>query len=232
MNHLEFFPGEREQLLSNVIDTANRTFGYFDNWYPYQLMYPWIVSRLKGVLPGSHILDMGAGISPLPVLLAERNMFVDTVDESSVIRRLPSDDSWNGWGFFNYGVISPKILSFNCQINEFVPRWKYDAVYSVGMLAHLSSPRRTQLVTNLGGWLRPKGHLLLTIDIIKGTQYIWNKYQDKVIESEDQHGTIHDILGELRSYCYAINEFVVLRDIHEARTDILLVHCNAPHSGN
>src|SRR5215210_5592570 len=84
------------------------------------------MEQLEPILPGQRILDIGAGISPLPVWLARRGCFVHTVDGHRITRVLPATDDWNGWGFLDYHELDERITSHNCPIQEFKPGFSFD----------------------------------------------------------------------------------------------------------
>ena len=67
------------------------------------------------------VLDIGAGMSPLPLFLAKRGMFVECVDKHPAVRVFPPQPDWTEWGFIDYGPLHPNLSSFHCDISEFCP---------------------------------------------------------------------------------------------------------------
>ena len=99
---------------------------------------PLVAARLRDLPPGSRLLDIGAGVTPVPLWLANRGMLVDCVDPHPVIRTLPAADDWNEWGFFDYSVVDARIQSYHRDAREHVPTQRYDRIYSVSALAHMT----------------------------------------------------------------------------------------------
>src|SRR5688572_26812748 len=126
---------ERPDLLRQLVHLSRSAFGVHTCHYPHTINYPWAASRLEGLPPGSRLLEIGAGINPLPLFFAEKRMFVDCVDSSDFTRTLPFGEDWNEWGFFDYSSLSPRIASFNTSVTSFSPSVPYDAIYCISALA-------------------------------------------------------------------------------------------------
>src|SRR5262245_43796544 len=67
----------RPDLLDELVAIGRAVFGFFPYHYPYTLNYPWILERLELLPPGARVLDLGAGVSPVPIALAQRGLRVD-----------------------------------------------------------------------------------------------------------------------------------------------------------
>jgi SAM-dependent methyltransferase len=210
---------ERPDLLQQLVNTSHRAFGLHTRHYPHTINYPWTISRLEGLAAGSRILDFGAGVSPLPLYLAERGMFVDCVDNSDFTRVLPASEDWNEWGFFDYGTLHRNLSAYNCSIAKFKPSHIYDAIYSVCAIAHFPSPVREETLRNCWAWLRLGGRLILAVDIIPGTDTIWNLGGSK--ETPEQHGTYRDMEQQIRSLGFTITENRIQRKVNGwSRTEL------------
>jgi hypothetical protein len=206
-----------------VADASMRSFGYVDEYPPYRIVYPWLLTRLLQLRTGSRLLDLGAGINPLPLALAGAGMYVDCVDSSAVIRELPVTDEWNGWGFFDYRVLHPNLRSFQCRAEEFT-YCSYDGIYCAGMLAHQTCDARGATIAKCAGALSDSAPLLAYIDLIPGTDYIWNRCDGKDLEPPERHGTVVTVTKELEAAGLSVIESDVYRGIPGAHTDILLLH--------
>ena len=215
-------------LLDRLMAVARKAFGEWDEYPLYPIAYPWAAGRLQDPPPGSRVLDIGAGVSPLPLFLAEQGVLVDCVDKSPLTRTLPPGNDWNGWGFFDYAQLSPNIAAHNCAIEEFVPRHPFDAVYSISCLAHISQAVRDEALRGCRRWLRPGGIMLHAIEVIPASDFLWNRCDGQEIEPPVRHGTIADLADRLTALGFAIVERQVLRAIRGARTDLLLIACRAP----
>ena len=156
----------RPDLLRELATTARAVFGFFPDHYPHTLNYPWVLERLEPLPPGARVLDVGAGVSPLPIVLARRGLRVDCVDRSETCGTMPVTADWNEWGFFDYSVVDVGIQSYHRDVREHVPAQPYDRIYSVSVLAHMTRSEREETVGLFPQWLKPGGRLLLAIDLI------------------------------------------------------------------
>lgn len=212
-------------LLSHLVELSRDTFGFFTNLFPQTINYPWVLERLRQLPRGARVLDIGAGVSPVPLFLAEKGMTVDCVDNSRHIRQLPFAASWNEWGFFDYGALSPRLTSHHCDVTEFTPAGEFAAIYSIAALAHTSRSVRENALRRTYDWLLPQGFLLLTIDVIPSTDFIWNRCEGQEVEPPIQHGTINDVLDQLCLLGFRVEESRVMRTVYKSRTDLLFIAC-------
>lgn len=220
---------ERPDLLKALLDASQRAFGVKFRHYPHTINYPWILSCLE-TLPGeSRVLDIGAGVSPMPFLLAEMGMFVDCVDNSDFTRTLPPSRDWNEWGFFDYGTLHRNLASHNCSASDFHPWRRYDAIYSASSIAHFPSRVREETLNHCWRWLKPGGRLVLTIDLIPGTDSVWNL--GGTDETPVQHGTYRDVERQLSELGLLIDESRVRRNVHRSRTDLWFLLARKPQCG-
>jgi cyclopropane fatty-acyl-phospholipid synthase-like methyltransferase len=216
---------ERPDLLCRLVEISRQAFGYFDSYYPHTLEYPWVAGRLENLPLGSRALDMGAGVSPLPLFFAERGAFVDCVDNHSIVRTLPATEDWTGWGFFDYGKLHPNLMSHHCAIQEFTPSSSFDAIYSVEMIAHMPRAVREDTLRRCRHWLRPGGILLLTIDIIPSSDFLWNRSEGLEVEPPIRHGVMDDVLRHLMTQGFKVNESRIVRTVYKSRADLFLIRC-------
>jgi 2-polyprenyl-3-methyl-5-hydroxy-6-metoxy-1,4-benzoquinol methylase len=218
---------DRADLLRELVDVSHAAFGFFADQFTYTINYPWVAARLEGLPAGSRVLDFGAGVSPMPLWLADRGVLVDTVDNHPIERTLPSAEDWNAWGFFDYRQLRPNVASHHCAIAEFTPVSRFDAVYSVCVLAHMPRATREDTLRRCHGWLQSGGRLLLTIDLIPATDFLWNRSEGREVEPLLVHGTVAELLCQLASIGFRLNESRVLRTLPRSRTDVLLIDCTA-----
>jgi cyclopropane fatty-acyl-phospholipid synthase-like methyltransferase len=213
----------RPDLLDELVATGRAVFGFFCNHYPHTLNYPWVLERLEPLGPGARVLDVGAGVSPLPIILSRRGILVESVDKSSKIRTMPVRTDWNEWGFFDYSVVDARIRSYHRDVREHVPAQPYDRVFSVGALAHMSRPEREETVRLISQWLKPGGRLLLAIDLLPKSDFLWNRSEGVEVEPPTEHGTIDDLLASIELEGLRITESTIRRTVYASRTDLLFV---------
>jgi cyclopropane fatty-acyl-phospholipid synthase-like methyltransferase len=213
-------------LLSHLVELSRGAFGFYPSHFPYTINYPWVSERLEHLSKGSRVLDIGAGVSPVPLFLAEKGVLVDCVDNSRCIRTLPFSADWNEWGFLDYGALNQNLAAHHCDITEFSPTTTFEAIYSIAALAHMPRATREQTLHRCYEWLQPGGMLLLTLDVIPSSDFLWNRSEGREIESPVQHGTIDSVLEQLKRLGFRINEFRTKRAVYKARTDLLFIACS------
>jgi hypothetical protein len=76
--------------------------------------------------------------------------------------------------------------------------------------------------------LRPGGRLLLAIDVIPASDFLWNRSEGEEVEPPVAHGTTFDVADQLRALGLRVVEWTLLRGVPASRTDLLLVHAEAP----
>jgi len=215
----------RPDLLLELVDASRHVFGFFTGHFPHTINYPWAIQKLQGLPPGSHLADIGSGISPVPLVLAARGYKVDCIDSHRNERKLPAGPDWNEWGFFDYSRLHQNLASHHCDVAEFTPPAPFDAIYSISVLAHMRRAVREDTLRRCRDWLRPGGCLLFAIDVIPSSDFLWNRSEGLEVEPPIQHGTVADVVEQLAELGFEINESKVVRGVYKSRTDLLFIHC-------
>ena len=215
----------RPDLLRQLVEISRRAFGFYVGQFSYTINYPWAAERLERLPRGSRLLDIGAGVSPVPLFLAQRGFFVDCVDSHTVVRTPPTAPDWNEWGFFEYSALHQNLTDHHCDLADFVPSSRYDAIYSLSVLAHMTRAVREDTLRRCRDWLRPDGRLLLAIDVIPSSDFLWSHSEGLEVEPPIQHGTVADVIDQLAELGFQINESRVVRGVYKSRTDLLFIDC-------
>jgi cyclopropane fatty-acyl-phospholipid synthase-like methyltransferase len=218
----------RPDLLDELVAAGRAAFGFFPNHYAYTLNYPWVFERLESLPPGGRVLDVGAGVSPVPIVLAPKVLQVDCIDNSSTSRTMPVTSEWNEWGFFDYSVVDPRIRSYHRDAREHVSAQPYDRVYSVSMLAHMRRLERDETIAQVPGWLKPGGKLLLAVDLLPKSDFLWNRSEGVEIEPPTEHGTVDDLLASIEEVALRVTDRRIRRTVYASRTDLLFVEAVKP----
>ena len=92
--------------LRSVVDEARSKLGFFPAHNARAFEYPWILENLSRDLKGQVLLDVGAGVNPVPLMLANRGAKVFTLDPHREERNLSQRASWNEWGFLDYSQLN------------------------------------------------------------------------------------------------------------------------------
>ena len=213
----------KDLLLESIIASRN-TFGWFTKHYPRLYEYPWLLNKVGRELNDICIADFGAGVTPLPMLLANRGANVYTVDKHSIIRRLDNVKEANEWGFFDYGAVSNKIKSFNASLDENTfKNNSLDIWYSISVVEHMPAQTRRAIFKIMADSLKNDGKIYLTIDLVKNSTKLWNMSEGKEVEDAEVHGTLESFVEELEVLGFNIDEKEVLRMPKDERVDIALI---------
>lgn len=207
-------------LLSELVDISRNSFGWFTRHPSRAFEYPWIISEIPS-LSRKRILDVGAGVSPLPLFFSHKGAIVTTIDNSRHIRKMEDNPkSWNEWGFLDYSSLDLNIISIHedVQFANFESDY-FDYVYSVSVIEHMPSFLRRAMLKNVAHWLRKQGRLILTIDLIPNTNDLWNYSEGQIVEPVHQHGTYEELVLELHKEGFTLIKDSFLRNLPNTRVD-------------
>lgn len=211
------------QLLSALVYKGRETLGFFPAHNPRALEYPWILAHVPADLQGVKILDVGAGVNPLPLVLADRGAVVTTVDNHPQTRVPENRAQWNEWGFLDYATLDPRITSMHCAYEQAQFPAPWDCIYSVSVIEHLQCSVRQQWIEGFAVQLKPGGLLLLTVDLIPGTDLLWNRSEGQVVEETAVHGSWLSLLQELENIGLEIQTTEFARNIPDSQVDVGLL---------
>lgn len=218
---------KRPDLLRQLVDLSRGTFGFYTGHFPRTIEYPWVAEKLETLHPGQRVLDVGAGLNPLPLFLSRRGVKVDTLDSHPVVRVPPTTPNWNEWGFYDYARVHPNLRSHHLNALTFQPESAFDVVYSVSVIEHMPRAVWEAMLDRCRGWLARNGRLVLTIDLIPGTQLLWNYSEGVAVEPVEVHGNVDDFVSCLRKLDFTPTEISIRRQVPKSRTDLLFIDCVA-----
>jgi 2-polyprenyl-3-methyl-5-hydroxy-6-metoxy-1,4-benzoquinol methylase len=185
------------KLITSIFKSI-QTIGFFPNHLPRCIEYPWILNCVEDTKP-LKILDAGAGVSVLPILLAEMGHSVITVDNSNIIRTKTDRSNWNEWGFLDYSEIHKNIKSLNMPYEETGFTDELDVVISVSVIEHLPSNTRKCWIKKACAQLVSGGKLILTVDTYPFSDNLWNFSEGVEVEDLAGHGTVNDLVEEINA---------------------------------
>ncbi len=191
-------------LLFEAVVSSRAKLGFFPDHLPRCIEYPWISSNLPQ-RPALRILDAGAGVSVLPFMLAERGHDVTTIDSHSLIRILETKATWNEWGYLDYGLIDPRIRSFNVPYQDTEDNLALDVVVSVSVIEHVPNSVRKAWIRKAYRQLVSGGALLLTVDTVPFSRQLWNFSEGKQVEDPGVHGTVDDLARDLSETGFVVD---------------------------
>lgn len=211
-------------LLLETVTFSRANFGWYTKHYPRLYEYPWILKKLQKNPTNLKIADFGAGITPLPLQLSQRGAKVFTIDNHNTKRGFQSIDKVNEWGFFDYGILDDDITSYNQTLcDQTFKKNSLDVWYSVSVIEHIPAQTRRTIFKIMADTLKNKGRLLLTLDLIKGTQNLWNMSEGKIVEDQEEHGTLDSFVYELKSFGFKINEKKLYKMPENEKVDLAMI---------
>jgi hypothetical protein len=212
---------------------ARRTTGFYPDHAPRLWEYPVVGALIAEHLPpGSRLVDIGAGVTPLAPFLTSRGFVVDTVDPSQTVRTWPPQPDWNEWDFLDYGREGLANRSWNCTLDRLPVRPPFDGGYSISVIEHVPAPVRQALLANISLRIRLGGLVVLTIDLVRGSDSLWNRNLGIEVEEPTLHGTIQDVVEECAAVGLQLFRNDVVRDWGESNVDIglLALHQTEDHA--
>lgn len=212
--------------LHEIVALSRQHFGWYTKQNMRCIEYPWIVERCRPL--GRNVLDVGAGVSPVPLFLAEKcGKSVVTVDYSNSVVPLERIAMRNEWGFLDYSGINPSMQSFNLDIADFRPETKFDVIYSISVIEHMPAEIRRRMIEVFGRVAAPDGSVLLTVDLYGISMDLWNHDRGQVVESREQHGSLTDLVGELAAQGFRLEYLEFFRRAKaDGPGDLGLIHAS------
>jgi 2-polyprenyl-3-methyl-5-hydroxy-6-metoxy-1,4-benzoquinol methylase len=214
-------------LLIELVALSRAHLGFFPGTIIRTIEYPWFARKLERHA-GQPILDVGAGVSVLPLWLAKSGSKVTTLDNHPHKRGMEHIDRWNEWGFLDYSVIDPAIVSLQVDASTFEGPQPFGAIYSISVLEHVPGDLRRAILANMKRLLAPGGRLYLSFDLVPHTDDLWLMSEGKIVEPAQTHGRLEDVLSELSAIGFQVLETTTRRHIEGSRTDLaFVVACHA-----
>lgn len=217
-------------LLRDLAALSRAQLGFFPQTIIRTIEYPWIAARMPQA-EGLRVLDMGAGVSALPLWLARRGARVTTVDGHGLHRVPPARSDWNEWGFIDYASLDGRVRSHNCLMQDLQGAGPFDLIYSVSVIEHIPAEARRAVLAAMRDHLVPGGRLLLTLDLIPGTDRLWDMSEGHKVDEGLPHGTIPDFMAELAALGFTVTEQVLFRAIADSRTELLMIDARLGDGG-
>lgn len=215
-------------LLLGAMDTSREYFGFYTQTSIRCIEYPWMFEKAAlHAGSGARALDIGSGLSPLPIMLAQAGIRVDCVDSHPRVMTDEPRAGWNEWGFIDYAPMHPNLRSFHTDILLFKPEAAYDVVYSVSVVEHMPRPVWERTVELAAGWLKPGGLLVLTVDMIPQSMDLWNMSEGRLVDAEN-HGTIESLGRKMQQAGLTLEEAFIRRNIPYSRTDVAFFVARKP----
>jgi SAM-dependent methyltransferase len=211
------------RLLNELVAASREAFGFFPAHAPRAVEYPWVLAALQGSARASRILDVGAGVNALPLALARRGAQVTTVDSHALVRDPRHREGWNEWGFLDYAAFDARIRSFHAAYEDWQADAPFDAIYSVSVIEHLPARVRRRWIAAFRRQLRPDAQLLLSVDLVPGSEALWNRSEGAVVEDAGVHGDLAGLCRELTAAGFHVDATSTVRDLPGSNVDLALI---------
>jgi hypothetical protein len=148
---------------------------------------------------------------------------VETVDPSPSIRTWPPKPEWNEWDFLDYRAAGLAHRSWNCTLGELPTRSPFDGAYSISVIEHVPATVRRALLADIAARTRAGGLVVLTIDLVRGGDQLWNLNLGVEVEPLAVHGTLQDVIEESAAVGLELFHDEVVREWGDTRVDIGLL---------
>ncbi len=186
----------RPDLLRHLADLSRGTFGFFAKQITRTLEYSWVADRLESLPLGQHVLDVGAGPSPLPLFLGRRGCPVECVDPHCL-----------------------DALAFQPATRPL------NVIYSVSALGQMRREQWEGLLARCRAWLVTGGRLIVTLGLIPGTDLLWNQFEGGEVEAPETHGDVSTFMACLDRLGFHVLELNVEHSVPRSETGLLFVEC-------
>lgn len=195
--------------LDQLVNLARSRLGWYSKQVSRSIEYPWIVAQTR--TRSGRFLDVGAGVSPLPLSLAKTGRRVVTLDYSPFNVDPQKLAISTEWGFLDYSVLDDAIESYNMDIAAFSTDEPFDVIYSVSVIEHMPAIVRRSAFETFARLSKQGTDVLLTTDIASGGFDLWNRDRGRVVESVSVHGGLYDLIDELAANGFELQYLEVFR---------------------
>jgi SAM-dependent methyltransferase len=199
--------------LAEIRLCAWKSTGFYPNHAPRLWEYPAVADLMTDLIPpGSRIVDVGAGVTPLVPYLTALGYLIDTVDPSPIRRVWPPQPDWSEWDFLDYAAAGLARRSWNCTLDQLPRSSTFDGAYSVSVIEHLPAAGRRALFGEIRERLRPEGIAILTVDLVRGSDVLWNQNRGLEVEPPAVHGTLQTLVSEVSAAGFELVKVESLRN--------------------
>jgi hypothetical protein len=217
-------------LLNALYLLSIKELGFFPKVGSRAVEYPTVAySVLKASLLGNRkrpetVLELGSGVSPIPIFLHDMGFKVITTDLHTVVRSINNKYNWNEWGFLDYSQIRPEIKSYNIDFAKLnIDKESVDFFISISVVEHMPAENRRKSFHIASRSIRVGGKFIITVDLSPKTNFLWNRNQGREVEDNNIHGTINDIRSELEKCAIKIDDLSIHRNLPFCGTDIACI---------
>jgi hypothetical protein len=184
-------------------------------WWEYSWVMRQVEGRLEGRVPTA--LDVGAGMSPIPLALSELGLSTIAADPDS--QKQTGRYVGGEWSWTDYGAWGVRSVRAGIEDAVYKPGTLGIAV-SVSVVEHVPARVRRHGLKQLAVELERGGLLVLTVDLVPGGRQLWNRVLGVEVEPLSTHGTVTDLIAEADSVGLRL-DCQEACPIHGHETDVL-----------
>jgi hypothetical protein len=217
-------------LLNALYLLSKSELGFFPRIGSRAIEYPWVASSvLKTSLLANNkrsetVVELGSGVSPIPLFLHDMGFKVITTDLHTVVRNIDNKHTWNEWGYLDYSQFRPQIKSYNIDFaNLDIDDESVDYFISISVVEHMPAENRRKSFHTASQSMRVGGKFIITVDLSPKSFSLWNRNEGKEVEDSNLHGTIDDIRLELETCAIKIDHLDIHRNLPFCGTDIACI---------
>lgn len=216
---------ERPALLSNLADLARHHFGFFSTDFLRAVEHPWALSRAVKLHSGTRHLDVGTGLSSLPIFTARQGASVVTVDNHPVSATESNRADWPLAGFYDYSKLDGRCSSHNIDILDYSDGQRFDLITVLAVLHLMPQKTRQALFRQLRDMLAPDGDVFISVRLIPRTDWIWNHRGADRLAPKELHGHLVGLQDLLLEAGFDIVEQTTLRAVPNSQhNDVWMAH--------
>ena len=187
------------QNMMDIINSGRKHFGWFNQYFPKIFEYEWILNKLK-TLTNKKILDLGSGITPLPIILSNSHQ-IFTLDSSDNIF-FPNDDplTFQENGYFDYSYFTQGITSIHSDIFDAqLENGYFNTIFSLSMIENIVPAKRHSLLSKLFSSSTDDGELFLSVYVGNEKNIIPFQHRFEQNFTNKDYGTLDELISDAES---------------------------------
>jgi SAM-dependent methyltransferase len=155
--------------------------------------YPWALQQVDRRMPEriKRAADVGAGTSPVPIALSQMGLHTTVADPAEKTGGTRSRE----WGLADYSRFGIEMQRTGMQALD-LERASQGFVLCISVIEHVPAKVRRAGLAEFARVLEPNGVCVLTVDLMRNTDRLWNRMRDQQVDPGDEHGSLADLVAE------------------------------------
>lgn len=155
--------------------------------------YPWALQQVDRRMRGrtQNAVDVGAGRSPVPIALSQMGLRTIVADPGNKMTC-----AWPGeWLWTDYSQFGIEMQRAGMEALE-VERASVGFVLCISVMEHVPARVRRAGLAEFARVLEPDGVCVITLDLMRDSERLWNSALNEQVEPEGEHGSVPDLIAE------------------------------------